>query len=110
MPFILKIIVLAVVQGFTEFFPVSSSGHLLVIQKILNFTTLPLVFDIFFHLGTLLAVLVYFFNLDASAVNPGRHLTGMVYWSCGVAAQVATFAFSVDFRTWRDYAGRFFNP
>lgn len=56
------------------------------------------------------SVLVYFFNLDASAVNPGRHLTGMVYWSCGVAAQVAAFAFSVDFRTWRDYAGRFFNP
>jgi undecaprenyl-diphosphatase len=62
MPFALKIILLAVVQGFTEFFPVSSSGHLLVFQKILNFTTLPLVYDIFFHLGTLLAVVVYFFR------------------------------------------------
>ena len=58
----LKIILLALVQGLTEFFPVSSSGHLLLFQKLLNFTTLPLVYDIFFHLGTLLAVVVYFFR------------------------------------------------
>ena len=60
MPIALKIILLALVQGITEFFPVSSSGHLLVFQKLLDFTTLPLVYDIFFHLGTLLAVVVYF--------------------------------------------------
>jgi undecaprenyl-diphosphatase len=62
MPFFLKIILLALVQGVTEFFPVSSSGHLLVFQKLLNFSTLPLVYDIFFHLGTLLAVVIYFFR------------------------------------------------
>jgi undecaprenyl-diphosphatase len=62
LPFALKVILLAVIQGFTEFFPVSSSGHLLVFQKLLDFATLPLVYDIFFHLGTLLAVVVYFFR------------------------------------------------
>lgn len=62
MPIALKIILLALVQGITEFFPVSSSGHLLVFQKLLNFSTLPLVYDIFFHLGTLLAVVIYFFK------------------------------------------------
>jgi len=61
-PFAFKVILLAMVQGITEFFPVSSSGHLLVFQKLLNFTSLPLVYDIFFHLGTLLAVIVYFFK------------------------------------------------
>jgi undecaprenyl-diphosphatase len=61
-PFIIKLILLALVQGITEFFPVSSSGHLLVFQKLLNFTTLPLVYGIFFHLGTLLAVVIYFFR------------------------------------------------
>jgi len=60
LPLVIKIILLALVQGVSEFFPVSSSGHLLVFQKLLNFTTLPLVYDIFFHLGTLLAVVVYF--------------------------------------------------
>ncbi|HEX7502539.1 MAG TPA: undecaprenyl-diphosphate phosphatase, partial [Acidobacteriota bacterium] len=48
LPLALKIVVLALVQGLSEFFPVSSSGHLLLFQKLLNFTTLPLVFDIFF--------------------------------------------------------------
>jgi undecaprenyl-diphosphatase len=62
MPLFIKIILLALVQGLSEFFPVSSSGHLLIFQKILNFTTLPLVYDIFFHLGTLLAVGIFFFR------------------------------------------------
>lgn len=62
LPLALKIILLAIVQGLSEFFPVSSSGHLLIFQKLLDFTTLPLVFDIFFHLGTLLAVAAYFFK------------------------------------------------
>lgn len=62
MPFALKVILLAIVQGFSEFFPVSSSGHLLLFQKLLGFTTLPLVYDIFFHLGTLLAVCAFFFR------------------------------------------------
>lgn len=62
MPFALQVILLAIVQGFSEFFPVSSSGHLLLFQKLLGFTTLPLVYDIFFHLGTLLAVCAFFFR------------------------------------------------
>lgn len=62
MPFALKVILLAIIQGFTEFFPVSSSGHLILFQKILGFSTMPLVFDIFFHIGTLLAVVVFFFR------------------------------------------------
>jgi undecaprenyl-diphosphatase len=62
MPFVLKVILLALVQGLTEFFPISSSGHLLIFQKLLHFKTLPLIYDIFFHLGTLLAVGVYFFK------------------------------------------------
>jgi undecaprenyl-diphosphatase len=60
MPFLLKIILLALVQGLTEFFPISSSGHLLLFQQLLDFDSLPLVYDIFFHLGTLLAVVVFF--------------------------------------------------
>lgn len=62
MALVIKVFLLAVVQGFTEFFPVSSSGHLLLFQKLLNFTTLPLLYDIFFHVGTLLAVVAFFFK------------------------------------------------
>jgi undecaprenyl-diphosphatase len=62
MPFALKVVLLAVVQGISEFFPVSSSGHLLLFQKLLGFSTLPLIYDIFLHIGTLLAVVVFFFK------------------------------------------------
>lgn len=59
---LLKIFLLAFVQGVTEFFPVSSSGHLVVFQHILNFESIPLLYDIFFHLGTMLAVVIFFFK------------------------------------------------
>jgi undecaprenyl-diphosphatase len=54
-------VLLGVIQGLTEFLPVSSSGHLAVAQYFLpGFTQPGLLFDIVLHLGTLLAVLVYF--------------------------------------------------
>jgi undecaprenyl-diphosphatase len=53
-------IILGLVQGLTEFLPISSSGHLVIGQHLLNFTGPNLAFDITLHLGTLLAVIVYF--------------------------------------------------
>ena len=51
---------LAIVQGLTEFLPVSSSGHLVIFQKILGFEEPPFFFDILVHVGTLGAILVFF--------------------------------------------------
>lgn len=51
---------LAVVQGLTEFLPISSSGHLVIFQKIFGLDQPPVVFDISVHVGTLGAILVYF--------------------------------------------------
>ena len=50
---------LGVVQGLTEFLPVSSSGHLILVEKFLGIQG-KLSFDAFIHLGTLMAVLLYF--------------------------------------------------
>ncbi len=52
--------ILGLVQGLTEFLPVSSSGHLAILQH--YFGNVDVNFDIFMHLATLLAVLAYFFK------------------------------------------------
>lgn len=57
---LIQIIVLALIQGLTEFLPVSSSAHLILGGKLFGWPDQGLVFDVATHLGTLLAVLVYF--------------------------------------------------
>ena len=56
----IQALVLAFVQGITEFLPVSSSGHLILVPKLLGWEDQGLAFDVAVHVGTLLAVLVYF--------------------------------------------------
>ena len=53
-------IFLGIVQGLTEFLPVSSSGHLVIFQKIFGFTEAPIAFDSLVHFGTLAALIVFF--------------------------------------------------
>lgn len=61
---LLEALILGLVQGITEFLPVSSSGHLLLFQKLLGFKDLEnyLLFDLVCHLGTLLAVGLIFYR------------------------------------------------
>jgi len=54
------IIWLALVQGLTEFLPVSSSAHLILVPSLLNWPDQGLAFDVAVHLGTLMAVVAYF--------------------------------------------------
>ncbi len=56
----LRAIVLGLVQGLTEFLPVSSSGHLVVVPYLLSWQPPGLAFDVALHAGTLLSLLVYF--------------------------------------------------
>lgn len=56
----LHIVVLALVQGLTEFLPVSSSAHLILVPVLFGWPDQGLSFDVAVHLGTLLAVLAYF--------------------------------------------------
>ena len=56
-------IVAGVLQGITEFLPVSSSGHLVILHDILNFNIGDsLAFDVSLHLGTSLAVIIFFWS------------------------------------------------
>jgi len=59
---ILQALLLGALQGLAEFLPISSSGHLAVAQNLFGLEDLPLLFDVFLHLATLLAVCIYFWK------------------------------------------------
>ena len=57
-----EVIILSIVQGITEFLPISSSAHLILISKYFNFSNENLTLDVSLHLGSLLAIILYFRN------------------------------------------------
>ena len=56
----IEAIILGILQGLTEFLPVSSSGHLVLLQQVFGLKEAELFFDVCVHLGTLLAVIIVF--------------------------------------------------
>ncbi len=58
----IEIFILSFIQGITEFIPVSSSSHLILISKFLSFENQSLSIDVSLHIGSLLAVIIYFYK------------------------------------------------
>ncbi len=73
---VLHAFLLAVIQGITEFLPISSSAHLVLLPIIMHWQDQGLVMDIAAHLGSLLAVLVYFRNDLRNLIGRGFTSTG----------------------------------
>jgi len=91
---ILNAILLGAVQGLTEFFPVSSSGHLVLLQKVFGIEGPALFFDTMLHMGTLLAVFaVLWRDIWAILKKPIQLLTGLLILAT-VPAVLAALAFS----------------
>jgi undecaprenyl-diphosphatase len=68
------VIVLGILQGLTEFLPVSSSAHLIIVPWILGWDDGGLTLDVALHMGTLVAVLVYFFRDWIQIIGQGLGL------------------------------------
>jgi len=65
----IQIFLLSLMQGFTEFLPISSSAHLILVPRFLGWEDQGLAFDVALHVGSLLAVLYYFKNEIISIVK-----------------------------------------
>ena len=56
----IEIVILSAVQGISEFLPISSSAHLILVSSFYDFKTESLLIDIILHLGSLFAIIFYF--------------------------------------------------
>ena len=56
----IEVLILSIIQGITEFLPISSSSHLIIISKYLNFENQGLSLDVSLHIGSFIAVITYF--------------------------------------------------
>jgi undecaprenyl-diphosphatase len=77
----IEILILSAVQGISEFLPVSSSAHLILISNIYDFETSSLLIDISLHLGSLLAIIFYFKKDLIDLQNNRKLLSLMIFGS-----------------------------
>lgn len=98
---LVEALVLGVVQGFTEFLPISSDGHLVLVPALLGWKRFGLTFDVVLHAGTLVATVVYFrrdiarllASIPKRAERPGeRRMVGMLVLGTAVSGVVALLA------------------
>ena len=70
-------LILALIQGITEFIPVSSSSHLIIFSKELNFSYESLELDVGLHLGSLIAIILYF-RKDLIEIKKNKNLLSLL--------------------------------
>ena len=81
---LLQAVVLGLVQGLGEFLPISSSAHLVIVPWLFNWEDPGLTFDIALHIGTLIAVAIYFWRdwlqLIKKGITDARSREGRLFW------------------------------
>lgn len=92
---VIEAIILGLVQGLTEFLPVSSSGHLVLLQGIFGIEGDVVLFDVLLHFATLLAVVLYFFKDIINLFKPPYK--NMVYLIISVIPAVVVMLLFKDY-------------
>ncbi len=90
---VIQSIILGIVQGLTEFLPVSSSAHLNLFPWVFGWQAMPESFDVALHIGTLLAIVIYFFKDWIKLIVGGYNQTvkkkksteGKIFWYLVIA-------------------------
>ena len=75
---IIEIIILSAIQGISEFLPISSSAHLILVSSLYEFKSSSLLIDISLHLGSLLAI-TYYFRHDLLDVRNNKRLLSLIF-------------------------------
>ena len=74
---IIEILILSVIQGISEFLPVSSSAHLILVSSLYEFKSSSLLIDISLHLGSLFAI-IYFFREELFDIRNNKRLLSLI--------------------------------
>jgi undecaprenyl-diphosphatase len=90
-------ILMGIIQGLTEFLPVSSSGHLIIIQALLGFDGSDMIrFTVFVHIGTLIAVFVAFWqDIKAILLKPFQRITALLIIGTIPGALIGLFFYDI---------------
>ena len=70
---IIEVLILSAIQGISEFLPISSSAHLILVSSLYEFKSSSLLIDISLHLGSLVAI-VYYFKEELLNINKNNKL------------------------------------
>ncbi len=76
---VLKVIIMGLIQGLTEFLPISSSGHLAIFGNMLGWQDSGILFEVLLHVGTLAAVFAAFYKDIADLIKEGFLLVGRFF-------------------------------
>lgn len=98
---IIQAVISGLVQGITEFFPISSSGHLALLHNVFGFQREMLAFDVFLHFGTILSVVIFFRRDISEMFQKDMRLLKFI-----VIASIPTFIIGLIFK---DVAESFFS-
>jgi undecaprenyl-diphosphatase len=103
---LLHAIILGLVQGLTEFLPVSSTAHLTLVENLLLQRSMPLAFDVLLHTGTLLALVIYFRGELVSVLRglAGRDPVGRRLGAWLLVAMIPTGVFAMATKSLKEIA------
>lgn len=96
---------LGLVQGLTEFLPVSSSGHLLLLEKLFGIASDSITFEVLLHAGTLLAVLVVYWRRIFNMIRHPLRSELLLLVVATIPAVVAALVFNFDVAFSGEYLG-----
>tara|TARA_A100001015_G_scaffold178092_1_gene197993 strand:- start:876 stop:1385 length:510 start_codon:yes stop_codon:yes gene_type:complete len=74
---IIEILILSAIQGISEFLPISSSAHLILVSNLYEFKSNSLIIDISLHLGSLFAI-IYFFRVELLDIKNNKRILSLI--------------------------------